>query len=555
MDIGAVGRAGSDYPRVGPEQVNRIERARGLSRSDEGGGDVARALDSFQDSIARLRRASGIERREPQAPERTGAVESERLGLQSSRPAARRSSEALNVVRPAEVEREPAVATATSDPGARTAQPVLTGDYNGAFGDTTLTFEVRSPVDAVAAGPAQSGVGGAGQLEVRDGDGEPIASFELESDLSGQTLEVGGGLRLEFEEGGLAPGDSFRSRVIAESEGNVDPEQSFQAEPGQEPGPPVGDGQFVVEGVPIDVRESDSIRSVLERVSESEAGVDARFDEETQRVSFTQRTPGAAGRVDLGDDTSGFLSAVGLDEAPLEEGADEERTQPLSAVERFRDVRAGKFEVGGHTILVDPAKDSLDDVLSRIGDASPEVRATYVPVDGLVRLETSDPAGLRLSDGTSGLLSALGVEVAATSDSSDAGSSDAGGESFRDSREMRKSLEEFARSLNELRGEAARSERASDRQAGAQLGEKLESLTRDKGSLRRFGLSTRPEAEGGVEFRAGGRRLSRALEFRPREVVDALFGDGADRQGLVGEALVAFGRDGLEPGSRINLVA
>ena len=71
-------------------------------------------------------------------------------------------------------------------------------------------------------------------------------------------------------------------------------------------------GSFQVNGVTVNVLANDTLRSVLAKITTSSAGVTARFDAATERVTLTAKSPGQT-PITVGADTSGFLSAVKLD--------------------------------------------------------------------------------------------------------------------------------------------------------------------------------------------------------------------------------------------------
>ena len=74
----------------------------------------------------------------------------------------------------------------------------------------------------------------------------------------------------------------------------------------------VGAGAFTVNGVAIAVAATDTLTTVLDRITASQAGVTATYDATTDRVRLVAKKMDAT-PITLGADTSGFLAAVKLD--------------------------------------------------------------------------------------------------------------------------------------------------------------------------------------------------------------------------------------------------
>ncbi len=73
-----------------------------------------------------------------------------------------------------------------------------------------------------------------------------------------------------------------------------------------------GDATFSINGVSISYNAStDSIKSILQRINASTAGVSASYDTATDRVVLANKTTGDTG-IFLSDDTGNLLSALGL---------------------------------------------------------------------------------------------------------------------------------------------------------------------------------------------------------------------------------------------------
>lgn len=98
-------------------------------------------------------------------------------------------------------------------------------------------------------------------------------------------------------------------------------------------------------------------------------------------------------------------------------GAEVDTTVPLAETNLRTAVTAGRFSINGVAIDVDPASDSLDDVVARINAAGAGVSASVVQVDGRARLSISaeapgDSVQLGSAGDTSNFLGATGLLAA-----------------------------------------------------------------------------------------------------------------------------------------------
>lgn len=159
---------------------------------------------------------------------------------------------------------------------------------------------------------------------------------------------------------------------------DIDPQAAFDgtggAAPGFEAGRTVTAGSFQVNGVEIEVRGDDSVQSILDRISASEAGVTGAFDPVTQRVALTATAAGSA-EITVEDDTSGFLAAVKLDESAVSSAGQAATEQAYSwrRVERPSG-RQAPTDPARAASEVAAAVDRVNEALDRIW-SSPEVSA------------------------------------------------------------------------------------------------------------------------------------------------------------------------------------
>ncbi len=189
--------------------------------------------------------------------------------------------------------------------------------------------------------------------------------------------------------------------------GVANPDGAFDAASGEgplfDPGQSVHSGSFKVNGVSIDVAADDTIHAVLEKITNSDAGVTASFDDATQKVTLISKHA-HADPVTVSDDTSGFLTAVKLD-GTSESGSENVMFSPfdsyISDLAEYSQVHSGSLTLNGRHISVDPAKDTihdvaaaldnLDDITASVNDSTGAVQITGLPGESL---ELSDSSGL-----------------------------------------------------------------------------------------------------------------------------------------------------------------
>lgn len=195
----------------------------------------------------------------------------------------------------------------------------------------------------------------------------------------------------------------------------------------------VSAGTFSVNGVEITVDpNSQSLDQVLAAINGSGAGVEATYEAGTDRVTFVNTAPGDGSVINIGaaDDTSNFLSAIGVVGANQGDSGDG-RTQvtsssALGAVSTGANlntlnlangaVSGGSFRINGVAINVDPANDSLGDVLTRINASDAGVTASYDSTTDAIRV-VSDTLGSRTinfggAGDTSNFLSVMNLDTA-----------------------------------------------------------------------------------------------------------------------------------------------
>jgi hypothetical protein len=419
--------------------------------------------------------------------------------------------------------------------GNTTSLPTVGGIYDGAEGDDVLTLEFRQ--DRV--------VGANGQLRVRvyDGAGRPIESLRFDGLAPDTPVTLANGLSLSLGAGSVSRFDTFQVAVSTSVGSAVNPTRTFDGtrndQPGFEPGLAVSAGSFRINGELISVAADDSIQTVLSRITASAAGVDASFDAATERITLTQRSLGSSGRIVLASDTSGFLAATKLASASEVLGQDgvDPLADPIASVTALAGVASGSFYVNGVAIAIDPATDSLGDLIERINASEAGVQAALDVSGGRFSIASLRPRqAVTISDGDSGFASALKIAP---------GRYDPRSVAARPLSEQRRQqlgddLRDVARLLESLLQRSLSD--ASSRDLGAlreglrdALVDHLEKFAESPGALRRslgIGIGIEVAGEQRGTLLLDETRLQRALRARPGEVHALLFG-AAEEPGLI----------------------
>jgi hypothetical protein len=302
----------------------------------------------------------------------------------------------------------------SSDPtdwtGSSTAQPTISGEYDGSNGGGTLTFEVT-----------KGGTVGSSniQIKVYDPNNVQIDVVSVhKSHSAGGEYTLSNGLVVSFSDGDMAKNDTFTLEVYDTVDQAVNPDNLFNgtgaADPNFESGLDVTAGSFEINGTTIDVAADDSINSVLDKINQSAAGVTATFDAATETVLLTQDTTGSTPDIVLSNDTSGFVAAVKLDSAVAVPGEDgtvtEDPATPLAEVQTFSSVTSGSISVNGVSIDIDVNTDSLNDILDSITASAADVSASYDSNTKRVTLSANDSESqLILDSGSTGFFPAVEI--------------------------------------------------------------------------------------------------------------------------------------------------
>jgi hypothetical protein len=296
--------------------------------------------------------------------------------------------------------------TSPSWSGTSTSGVTVGGTYSGAQGSTTLTF-------STSGGPATATVGSSPiTLAVTTTSGASLGNISWSPGDAGTAKTLSNGLTVTLGAGNVKRGESFQL-TVSDAAQAVDPTVAFSGDPNFQTGTSVTAGSFTINGTSISVSTSDTIDSVIARITASAAGVTAEFDSVNEKVVLTQKTAGATPTITLGSDSSGFLSAVRLTGATVVPGTDSpvSATSPMDAFPDTSSVTAGNIVVNGTSIAINPSTMSVYDVLDAIEAAVPEVAVALNETTGKVVIGARSASGsFTLSSGGTGFFDALGID-------------------------------------------------------------------------------------------------------------------------------------------------
>jgi hypothetical protein len=299
--------------------------------------------------------------------------------------------------------------------GSSTATAQVSGTYKGtgaAAGATALTVALDS-------GAIMGNTASAVAFHVADQNGTTLFSYSGNAS-AGQTISLGDdiGLALTFSQGSLVSGQTGRTGVSRIIPTTVDANARFDdvdvnARPRFDNGATVGVGSFTINGKTIKVEAGDSIKSVLQRITEQVPDIIASYEDESIKLTTRDSTHEA---IVLADDTSGFLAATKLAGAQTKLGFVAPAQERLANSARFAAVTAGSFQIGDTTISVDPQTDTLASLLAKMnggGDGGNGLVAYYDDGRDAVVVRGGEDA-TTLGEDTSGFLSALGLSPGRT---------------------------------------------------------------------------------------------------------------------------------------------
>ncbi|MFO7975995.1 MAG: flagellar filament capping protein FliD [Candidatus Hydrogenedentota bacterium] len=198
-------------------------------------------------------------------------------------------------------------------------------------------------------------------------------------------------------------------------------------------------GDFTINGTTFTFDpDTQSLNDILSEINSSGVGVTATYDAVEDKVTLENDTAGDTSIINLGtsDDTSNFLSAIGLTGAHQSTGANGSTvvtsSRNLGAVDpgqtltlsNFANgaVTAGSFRINGIQINVDPTTDTLEGIIGAINASDANVTASYDSTNDTIRV-VSDALGSRtiaFESGTSNFLDVVNLTTASQTAGNDA---------------------------------------------------------------------------------------------------------------------------------------
>jgi flagellar hook-associated protein 2 len=195
---------------------------------------------------------------------------------------------------------------------------------------------------------------------------------------------------------------------------SLDPNASIQAGGlNLDAGKAITAGTFTINGVNIQVTASDTVNTILTKINNSSANITASYDETTDKITLKHNETGANYHITFGTDHTGFFNAMKLNGSQGEtatQGIDHEQYRKLNTTS-LSGITAGYFTINDRTFYVNPATDSLNDVLKRINSSSAGISVFYnEETDRITMTSKVDGQNITLkNDGTSGFLNAIYV--------------------------------------------------------------------------------------------------------------------------------------------------
>lgn len=162
-------------------------------------------------------------------------------------------------------------------------------------------------------------------------------------------------------------------------------------------------GTFTINGVQFNVDSStQSLNTILGNINSSAAGVTASYNASTDRVEFTNTTPGNTNVINFGatGDTSDFLTRISVRTATQSTGGGGSTTvastRNLGAIDANKVLNtvsfangaltAGSFSINGVSINIDPTQDTILDVIGEINGSDAGVDASYDTATDSIRI-------------------------------------------------------------------------------------------------------------------------------------------------------------------------
>jgi flagellar hook-associated protein 2 len=179
---------------------------------------------------------------------------------------------------------------------------------------------------------------------------------------------------------------------------------------------PDGSGTITVNGVAINWSSTDSLNDIAARINSSNTGATATYDAQDQTFSIKSNTTGQSSTVALGETSGNLLESLNLSAGTVKgsNAKSTDQTQLFDSGSENLDntVTAGVFTINNVKFTVDPTKDSINSVLSRINNSNAGVTATFDSSSGTISIASKNSGSansivLGSGDDTSNILYAL----------------------------------------------------------------------------------------------------------------------------------------------------
>lgn len=127
-------------------------------------------------------------------------------------------------------------------------------------------------------------------------------------------------------------------------------------------------GTFTINGKGIAVTATDTVNTIVNKITASGAGVTASVGTDG-KITITQNTVGATPTITI-NDSSNLLSPLGLTGATVNPGLDSDESRTLDAVFGTGAIQSGYFSINGTFFSVDSTKDSIDSIINKINSST-----------------------------------------------------------------------------------------------------------------------------------------------------------------------------------------
>ena len=282
----------------------------------------------------------------------------------------------------------------------------VSGEYDGSNGEGALSVKVLT-----------GGTHGDDNLKLRVYDSEmnTVKTINvLATDEFDKEYDLGNGLSLRFGGGDFLKNTTFEIGFNEQTNNAIRADKAFNGggadSANLEAGYSVNDGSFEVNGIEIAVSANDSVNSVLDRITQSAAGVTASYDVGSEKIILTQKTAGADETISFANDTSGFLSAMKLDSALVTPGDTTSGVDSiLSEVSGLNSIQSGTLTINDIEIAIDTVTDSFSDVIDRINTSDAGVTATLSEDNSRLSLVGHNNYDFTVDSGDTNFFSAVDI--------------------------------------------------------------------------------------------------------------------------------------------------